>query len=410
MSEAQPVSTTPEAPASGPENVDSAAPEAKSSGDNMTSFDDLEAVSQFKSKEIEQKAKEKADIDLKAKEIKKGETDGKKKAKTETKTEAKAEDDEVLEAQEEVKVYKVKNGEADVEIQGDSVHKVKIDGKEEDVPYQELVNSYAGQQAVKRRFDQFSKERQTYLKEREQFVRERDEVVTTVNDITQMLKENPIQGMTMIAEMSGLDGLEFQKQFMEKLVPAVEDYMGLSETEKSSRQEAMRTDQEKLKLERERKKFDRDKGKTELAREVDVLKRTHDIDDVTFNETFIELEALQKAGKFEGQITAKLVAETVIDDRIEQKVTGVLEVVKPKLLEDESVIDDIIDVLRDVDPNNEFGDDDIKEIIQRSYQFTEDETSETKLSKKVKSSKKTKGSSAPLDPGREMVSFDELEF
>jgi hypothetical protein len=390
-------------------------PLEKPSGDSMTSFDELEAVENFKVRETQQKAEQNVKVKQEEQKIegkdKKADAKPKKaKAKAETETETETEGDEQVLEEKPVKKFKVKSGEEDFELRSDSLHTVKIDGKAEKVTYQDLVNGYSGSEAVKSRFDELAKTKQEFIAERNQFIQERDILNGTVNDLVTELKTNPAQGLATLAELGGQNGVDFSNAFFENLIPLVREWAELSEDQRAFKEEQMRVERDKKDVERTKRDVETQKSNAEIQREIDTLKHSHSIDDQEFSEAFFELETLQKEGKFEGVITPQTVANAVVDNRLENQVVGVLEVVRPSMVEDFEAIDDILDVLTEQDPAGNWSDDDIKKIVTESFPVGDPSEDELALNKKVRSSKDKSVGRDAKQPDHEVISFDELEF
>lgn len=389
-------------------------------GESMTSFDEMEAIHTETDLKIKAKAVEAAAIEAEKAKLQKKEdaTDGvaeelvedgaDAKEETETKQAKTDEEETVLEDKEDVKTFKFKNGEEESEINSNSLHTVKVNGEDVEVNYQELVNSYAGQEFIKKRIGELGTENKKLLDEKYNWNTEKSSFDHKIKNAISLLSTDPLAGLANFAEMSGMDGTQWVKEFNASLMAKVDELAGMTEEERLQQEQRVMSKSHEAKLKaREDALNVKEQNQVILARMRDVQEK-HNIDDETFRSTFNELQEMQTKGKLQGEITPEFVADVVKYDRTQEKVNGILEVIRPSMIEDKEAVGDLVEVLINQDPDGEFGDDDIKDIILQAFPNTA--APDESLSKKVKktSSAEKKAQKDVRQPQNEPLSFDEI--
>jgi hypothetical protein len=109
------------------------------------------------------------------------------------------------------KSHKGRSGENQLTIPSDTVFGVPVDGKKEDVSFQELVDNYSGKQNYDRKYNDLARELKSH-----------QESVKTLNDnITQLFQnaeKDPEEAWDWLAEMTKQDPVELKGSMMKKQV------------------------------------------------------------------------------------------------------------------------------------------------------------------------------------------------
>ena len=95
--------------------------------------------------------------------------------------------------------------------------KQKVDGEEQEVSLQELLNDFSGQKGWQKKFTELDKERQTYLKDASQ-------VKEVLTQFASKAKTAPVEAFEYLAEMAGLNPLEFRKQLRNQVNEKFSNY------------------------------------------------------------------------------------------------------------------------------------------------------------------------------------------
>lgn len=404
-------------------SVEVTEPKTIQAGESGISFEEFDAIESYKDRERELKAEEEVEVEKKKEELRSGDKEEEGKAgkkEVESKKEddeeeddepakaAKDKEEEVEEEPKEVKVYKSSNGDDELELRGDSKHTVKVDGKKVEVTYEDLLSSYSGKQAVEKRFGELGAKKKQYLDELRKYQEDKSYFDKRIGYALDLLKSDPMVGLAELAEMSGSKGEEFLKVFNKKFTEDYDAFLNLSDEERAAREREVLTNWKEQKLKMKENDLTQAEQYKAVAREVEQIKSEYNIDDETFQETFIELESMQKAGKLQGEITAEFVKNVVMQDRLETRVKSVLEVVRPSLMDDSEKFYDLVNLLYSQDPKAQLGEDDIKDIVIQAYP---ESNPDSDLSKKVSKAKEaTKKDASPKSPQNEPLTFDDLQF
>jgi len=122
-------------------------------------------------------------------------------------------------------MLKAVRGENPYEIPADALFTQKVNGVEEQVSIQDLLTNYSGKVAYDKKFNELGQQRQDLVK-REATLNDR------VDTFLEKSKEDPLDGLAYLAETSGANPVELIKNLRERLVPNMEEYMNMDETQR----------------------------------------------------------------------------------------------------------------------------------------------------------------------------------
>jgi len=178
------------------------------------------------------------------------------------------------------RVFKVKLGEALTDLKPEATMTVKVDGKEETVKIQDLVDNYSGKTNWSRKYQQLSEEKKT-LQE-------------TVNQLYDnfVAKGDAMTGIEVLVEALGGNPLEVRQKVTDTLLKQIDSYANLSPEER----EAAKLRDE---LSYRRKKEETEKVKTQHQAEIQQLQgrleavmKTHGLTEEQLAQTYEELKSL----------------------------------------------------------------------------------------------------------------------
>lgn len=221
-------STTPMNPNVEVTNID----ESTLNNQNSYSFSDIDQALKQRS-EKSKKPKEKIETEEKPGKVDKSEK-SEKTEKSEKKKDVKdspKETDEKIDK--EIKKLKAKYGESIFELHPDTLIPHKVDGKVEEIPVKELLNSYSGKVAYDKRFQELDVDKKSYAKEKQEWItktKEVDEFVTTFFNKAQ--SGQAIEALQMLAAGTGQDPIDFTKSLKSAILREHENYVNMSDEDR----------------------------------------------------------------------------------------------------------------------------------------------------------------------------------
>lgn len=124
------------------------------------------------------------------------------------------------------KILRGKRGDEDVDIATDTVIKVPVAGKKEDVTIQDLVDNFSGKVNYDRKFTELDRERKT-------FHAERDELHTVANTLAERVAENHEAAFDYLADIVGKDPVELKMQILKDQFKAMMPLYEMAEEERN---------------------------------------------------------------------------------------------------------------------------------------------------------------------------------
>lgn len=195
--------------------------------------------------------------------------------------------------------------------------KVKVNGNEIEVPLQDVINSYSGQQEIQRRFTEFDKQKKTWEKETAQERQFTDYVKSEIGElrssfdslISQYQKNgfvdrNPLEAINQLLDKMGINSNMYERAVFEHQLPEYAKFFNMTDVER----EAYFTRKENEYLRRKEQGFnERDqqvKLQEEKQRKDFELIKSAGLDSVKYQE--LETELLEAGHK---DLTAEKVVE-----------------------------------------------------------------------------------------------------
>lgn len=385
-------------------------------GELPVSFDELETIHSYhheKAKSAKEPKQEKSEKKAEGKNSGKesGAKTGEAKKGKEAEVDEKDQDDEELvegdsskasakskEEKPQAKTIKAKAGDQELELSLATMVPAKVDGKEVEVSLEELRNNYAGKVAWSTEFSKLGTEKK-------KFSDERNAVNAALGEIFELSKKDGVASLMKMAELTGLDPIKWRKDFMDSLIPALESYAQMDETERKAAEAEFERNYYRGQLESQSKRQQEEQSFKQFQTHVAQLQQTHQIDPAKFEKTFFELEALQKEGSLKTEITPEFVVEIVKSERVYDAVSEVCtELNLPKEQKD-MIFKDLSEIAT---RNPELTANDLKEIARDVWGMTKAKNLSRKMQKSGRAETVVKAKAQPKNPGHEAITFDDL--
>lgn len=210
MSETQTVNT----------DVQSPEPVIKTGSSSDISFDEMEVLEHVTDKQIKKEKESKKE---------KGESENENQEKSKEDEEVKKSKEQGLTEKPKAKLYKLTHGDSTYELSADVPVPVKISGKDEMVPLQELINNFSGKTDYSRKYTQLDQERK-------KFISERDGLKTTVDQFFKTVQSGDTRGaFTLISEAAGLNPDKEWEKITTQIESKAAEYSKLTPEERAAR-------------------------------------------------------------------------------------------------------------------------------------------------------------------------------
>ena len=363
-------------------------PIVTSSGDAPASFDELEALESLTSK-----AEPKTEKEPKAAKEKKEPEQTEKDSKDPVEA-SKEKTEEVEKDFKPVKTIKIRAGDQDVEIAPDAKVPVKVDGKIEEIPIQEIINGYSGQSSLDRKFASFQKEQKQFHGERDAL----NGVLTQAHDL--LVNQNDLRGFVeLVADIMGADPKEVFENSIGPIRTKFEEYSSLSPEERQARMVQEELDYYKKRDESLRAQRAEQSEMAKVEQDVSAILESSGMDKDTFVKRYDEMVA---AGRDADEITPQQVAAYHRDVSIVDSVEKALEQYAPDL----ENRDEEFRRLATLAVQTEATPEEVEEIVKTLYE----NQAERKLSKKINTMERKHRAEVPVkDAQKDPSFFDDLE-
>jgi len=306
-----------------------------------------------------------------------------------------------------------KVGDKDVHISKDAVFSVKVDGKVEDMPIQDIINRASGVTHIDRENNRISKEKAEFATTREAF----NESVDKTNAHVEAMMEinDPYELAEYIAEFKGGDPDEVYNKLLNTTVEHLQKYQNMTETEKELAKENKALKRKERKYEaaeaRETKKTEQSTARKELDTSLEGEGYSFE----EFQTTLDEIQELVKDGGEAGfdldsieNPTHDDIIDYMVARDLDNRVTSSIEGIAPKMVEDAEFINKVkLAVLRteSLTGSGKMSQDEVSEFVQQALNLDNKALSES-LSKKAKDAKSEDVNSQEEDDD---VSFTSVE-
>lgn len=267
--------------------------------------------------------------------------------------------------------YKI--GDLAQDIDNTAVFKHTVDGKEVDINLQELLNQYAGKVAYDKKFQELSTERIKYTKDKEIT----EKYIRDFYDIAQ--KGDALGAMEYLAQLSGSSPLEFKKVLKNQLFPEFEKWQQAPEETRKY----MEMEEENSFLRRQREsesaKIQSQKAYQELESRISTVQKTFNVTDQDLVVAYDTL--ISKYSK--EQVTPDLLNAYFTEKSALDKSESLIKNIDESLLTNDSVIDKVCDLIL----TKKYSDDEISDIISKTFSSKKKAKKSEEPTKKIESKK-----------------------
>lgn len=125
--------------------------------------------------------------------------------------------------------------------------KVKVNGNELEVPLQDVINSYSGQQEIQRRFTEFDKQKKTWEKETAQEKEFSQYVKSEIGELRGSLDglvrqyekhgfmdKNPLEAVNQLLDKMGINSNLFERAVFEHQLPEYANFFNMTDIERDA--------------------------------------------------------------------------------------------------------------------------------------------------------------------------------
>lgn len=298
------------------------------------------------------------------------------------------------------KVHKYRSGDKEVEIAGDSVFTVKVDGKDEEATLEDLRASFSGKQFYERKITEVDRQAKEVAKSR-------DSLNTMANEIFKRSHENPESAYDYLAQMAGKDPIEFKTDLVRKQRAEALELARMSDDEFESwvvkKQNEWLTGERTERTQRETQ----EKEKTQEQQQLAQLKETYGLDDDTYNSSF---EMAKQYLKSQGQETDPTPRQVLEANRYVLALETIEQVV-PHLAKHSKIGSIVEDLVNDMMNDPSITRDQVAKVLKDTFGNDEDDGTLKRLARKAQRNAEFDGTQPTpkqTPKSKEPVSFDDL--
>lgn len=229
------------------------------------------------------------------------------------KDEEEEESEEKKEEKKENKKLRMRMGDELFNVDSDASFKVKIDGKLEDVPLQELINNFSGKTAWDKKFTEIGKEKKILETEVRQFQTQKQELTNHMSKISEIIKDeakNPLDALMYIAELSNQDPYVMYRRMVESNFDEVSKLLDMNETERElylvKKKDELHTSVARKRQEQQLK----EQSFNQTVQRVNQLRQSFNVSEDDFLDASDELEEIHKNA---GLDLNKITPEYIVD-------------------------------------------------------------------------------------------------
>lgn len=185
------------------------------------------------------------------------------------------------------KVLKLKNGDADLELPLNLKVPVKIDGKEEEVDVQTLINEYSGKTNFGRKAQELDTERKTFYAEKQEL----NDGINTLYDFA-ITKKDPMSAVAYLADMLGGDGIKTVMEIQSQMFKEFEELQKLTPEQRAAKQAEDRANLLQKKLDQGKSLEAKKTEQAGIAKRVEAIKTQYSMTDDQFKQVHETLKSM----------------------------------------------------------------------------------------------------------------------
>ena len=125
--------------------------------------------------------------------------------------------------------------------------KVKVNGVEKEVPLQDVINSYSGQQEIQRRFTEFDKTKKAFEAEKTELVKfneyAKNEMSTVKSEFETLVRQyetsgaiekDPLGAISQLLDKMGINSNTYNRALFEHMIPEYVKFFNMTDTERDA--------------------------------------------------------------------------------------------------------------------------------------------------------------------------------
>lgn len=278
------------------------------SASSPVTFDELEQVTK-EAKRAKKESKDLTSDENKGKDTKapkqKEETKDTKEAK-----QSKEESEEKAEEAPKRKTIKAKYNDTEHELDEEALFTVKINGKEETVTARDLMSNYSGKIGWDKKFSELDKFHRG-IKSQDLKLQESSAKLKAIFE-----EKDPAIRMYKMAEISGVNPVEFRQKFFEENIPMLEKWYEMSDDQRKAWKAEQDSQFYKYKsdtLESQRK---HEEAQRALKAKIDGLRASRQISEDEYLNHYDQVKDMVNNGQLDADLTPEYVIETVEKSRL----------------------------------------------------------------------------------------------
>lgn len=302
----------------------------------------------------------------------------------------------------EIKRLKAKFGEDEFEIAAEALIPHKVDGKEELIQLQELLNNYSGKVAWDKRFTELDKERKAHKKETE-------DINKYVQGFAELVNKKDIMGaLAYVAQFTGKDPIAFRKEARDSLLTQLEKYITMSPEERrfAELEEENQILQQHRQSEIQRSQME--KSSEALLSEMRQIQETHGLTD----DRLIEIvDVLEKQGVDINVLSPGDLLRYHQTDLAYSRVEKALDSLSPGLSDDDEVVEIFS---KKVLANPKLSEQELIEQMRKTLRIANHKKPEDQLAEKISKTVSSKAPATQLSKEsvaiQQALTFRDLDF
>lgn len=276
--------------------------------------------------------------------------------------EAEIESDE-FEDLEEDKVTVLTYGEKEVKIPNDAVFEVVVDGKPQEVTFQEIKNGISGEKALAQRFSALDIEKKQVGEIINDWNNNRGQFMDLMSD------GKAVEALNVVFQNAGYSPDVAFASLFEELLPYYSEYAKLSEPDRMAWMEKTRAERHRLQLDAANQQLNQVQAEKEQLIQIRQAQQTYGMDDATFAAMHDALLREMQSGTLpQKEMSAQLVGEYYLLATQESWATQALAAVKPELANDKDAVLQVVTSVRNMTGQGyAITEEDVREVVKEVY-------------------------------------------
>lgn len=251
-----------------------------------------------------------------------------KEPKEEDKEEKEDEDKE--KDKKDTKKLRIRMGNELFNIDPEATFKVKVDGENQDVTAQELLNNYSGKTAWDKKFTEIGKEKKEIEFQKNTLTKEKETLSNHIKSALDPLKDktkNPLDSLLYLVEISGQDPYDIYRRNMESNLEELTTLMDMTEVERELFFHKKKDELHSNVMKKRQIREQQDMAFNQAIQKVDKLRQTFNVSEDSFIDASEELESIYKDS---GLDVSSITEEDIVDyASLKPHIVTVKELVDP---------------------------------------------------------------------------------